>query len=162
MESPIGSLSVGRKLELSHISVLMQTANLVEKDGNMGMIEILRRVTTTVKTFPFFYAAGLILFWLTAPMLNTTLVVEIDGLILLSAVMVLFLIRLSYCVKLCIWHRLQCALPLLPQASAYFDEQIYEFGAYTATANTIAMILVFTLSLVNAYFVFVKPSVRHG
>lgn len=123
------------------------------------LLNIVKRVTITVKTFPFYYAAGLILFWFIAPMLDVMTVIEIDNLIVLSALMMLFLVRLSYCVKLCIWHRFQCVLPILPQISAQIDQQIYEFGAYTATANTIFMILVFSLSLVNAYFVFVKPAI---
>lgn len=137
-------------------------ASLAGKVGEMEeyLFRIVRSVTTTVKHFPFYYAGGIILFWSVAPILDLTVVIDIDNLIALSALMILFLICLSYCVKLCIWHRLQCALPLLPQISSHIDQQVYEFGSYTATANTIAMILVFILSLVNAYFVFMKPAVE--
>lgn len=136
--------------------------NLVEKAGNMEeyLFSIVKPVTTTVKTFPFFYALGLILYWLIAPTLSYEVISTVDSLILLSAVMVVFLIRLSYCVKLCKWHRLQCALPLLPQAIAQIDENIYEFGEYVSAVNYATTGIVFTLSLINAYFVFVKPSVR--
>lgn len=126
----------------------------------MGMVEILRRVTITVKVFPFFYAAGLILFWLIAPALTDAMLNMVDSTIYLSAIMVLFLIRLSYCVKLCIWHRLQCALPLLPQIVAQVDRCIFKFGFYLATAEVVVMCIIFTLSLVNAYKVFIKPAVR--
>lgn len=124
------------------------------------MVEILRRVTVTVKVFPFFYAAGLILFWIIAPALTDTMLNMVDCTIYLSAIMVLFLIRLSYCVKLCIWHRLQCALPLLPQIVAQVDRYIFKFGFYFATAEVVVMCIIFTLSLINAYFVFIKPVVR--
>ena len=124
------------------------------------LLKIVKRVTVTIKTFPFYYAGGLILFWLIAPILDIMTTIFIDSLIVLSAIMILFLIRLSYCVKLCIWHRIQCALPILPQISTQIDQQVYKFGSYTATTNTIAMILVFLLSLVNAYFVFMKPAVE--
>lgn len=126
----------------------------------MGMVDILRRVTVTVKVFPFFYAAGLLLFWLIAPALTDAALNMVDSTIYLSAIMVLFLIRLSYCVKLCIWHRLQCALPLLPQLLAQIDKYVYKFGLYLATAECIAMCIIFTLSLINAYKVFIKPTVR--
>lgn len=126
----------------------------------MGMVDTLRRVTTTVKLFPFFYAAGLILFWLIAPALTDTMLNMVDSTIYLSAIMVLFLIRLSYCVKLCIWHRLQCVLPLLPQIVAQADRYIFKFGFYLATAEVVAMCIIFTLSLINAYKVFIKPAVR--
>ena len=123
------------------------------------LFSIVKSVTAVVKHFPFYYAFGLILYWLIAPLFSYEALLIVDGMIFMSVVMVAFLIRLSYCVKLCIWHRLQCVLPLLPQGSAYLDKQVYEFGSYTATANTIAMILLFLLSLVNAYFVFMKPAV---
>ncbi|MBD5367230.1 MAG: hypothetical protein HDR82_09600 [Bacteroides sp.] len=124
------------------------------------LFRIVRSVTLTVKHFPFYYAAGLLIFWFLAPALSATTVIMLDSLIVLSALMTLFLIRLSYCVRLCIWHRLQCTLPLLPQLSAHIDSHIWSFGTYTATANTALMILIFTLSLINAYKVFIKPTVR--
>lgn len=140
----------------------MQMETREEKAGNREqyLLKIIRRVTYFVKFFPFFYAVGLLLLWLIAPLLSTEAVIEIDSLIFISALMVLFLICLSFCVRLCIWHRLQCALPLLPQVSAHIDQQVYKFGSYTATANAIAMMLILALTLINAYFVFIKPTVR--
>lgn len=138
----------------------MLTATHERKSFDMGMVEILRKVTVTVKVFPFFYAAGLILFWLIAPALTDTMLNMVDSTIYLSAIMVLLLIRLSYCVKLCIWHRLQCALPLLPQIVAQVDRYIFKFGFYLATAEVVVMCIIFTLSLINAYKVFIKPTVR--
>lgn len=126
----------------------------------MGIVDILRRVTATVRTFPFFYAAGLLVFWLIAPALTDTLLNVIDSLIHLSAIMVVFLFRLSYCLKLCKWHRLQCALPLLPQIVEQVDRYIFKFGLYLATAEVVAMCIIFILSLINAYFVIIKPSAR--
>lgn len=121
------------------------------------LFNIVKPVTITVKTFPFFYAIVLILFWLIAPILSYEVISTVDSLIFLSVVMVGFLIRLSYCVKLCKWHRLQCALPLLPQAIAQFDEYIYEFGEYVSAVNYASTGLVFTLSLVNATLYSLSP-----
>lgn len=119
--------------------------------------KVARSATNTVKAFPFFYTVFLILYWTIAPMLGKGTLSVIDSLIYFSAAMVVLLIRLSYCVKLCIWHRLQCALPLLPQAIAQVDEHIYEFGEYTAAVNYHMTKILFSLTLVNAYFVFMKP-----
>lgn len=127
----------------------------------MSIVDILRRVTVIVKIFPFFYTFGLLLFWLISPTLTDTALNLVDGAIYLSAIMVLFLIRLSYCVKLCIWHRLQCALPLLPQIVAQVDRYIFKFDYYLATAEVVIMCIIFTLSLINAYFVFIKPATKN-
>lgn len=123
------------------------------------LIKTVRRVTVTVKTFPFFYVLGMILYWLIAPTLSIRTVMEIDSAIFLSLIMTLFLIRLSYCVKLCKWHRLQCCLPLLPQIVDKIDVYIYEFGIYLAIINYIVFGVMAILSLINAYFVFIKPAV---
>lgn len=139
----------------------MQTEIQERKRVDMSIVDILRRVTVTVKTFPFFYAFGLLLFWLISPILTETSLNLIDGIIYLSAIMIILLIRLSYCVKLCIWHRLQCALPLLPQIVAQVDRYILKFDLYLAIVEVIVMCIIFTLSLINAYFVFIKPTTRN-
>lgn len=119
--------------------------------------KVARSATNTVRAFPFFYAVALILFWIVAPMLDYDALTAIDSLIFLSAAMVALLIRLSYCVKLCKWHRLQCSLPLLPQIVDKIDVYIYEFGTYLAIINYAVLGVIAVLSLVNAYFVFMKP-----
>ena len=87
-------------------------------------------------------------------------VCAIERTIYLSIVVVLFLIRLSYPLKYCIWYRLQCALPLLPQGVVFVDTYIYEFSDYLAIVNIATAFLIFLLSLVNTYFVFIKPHSR--
>lgn len=124
------------------------------------LFRIVQQVTVTVKLFPFVYSAGLIIFWLIAPTLTYAVVTTIDNFIFVSAIMVLFLIRLSYCVKLCKWHRLQCALPLLPQVIAQIDEHFYELGLYASIVNYVIIAAIFILSLINAYFVFIKPTAK--
>lgn len=124
------------------------------------LFKIVQRVTVTVKTFPFFYVLGLMLYWLIAPALSIRAIMEIDGAIFLSLIMTLFLVRLSYCVKLCKWHRLQCALPLFPQIVDKIDIYVYEFGMYLAIVNYIVFGVIAILSLINAYFVFIKPVVK--
>lgn len=124
------------------------------------LFRIVRKVTLTVKYFPFFYALGFLLFWLIAPSLSIEAITAIDGVIYVSLIFVLFLIRLSYCVKLCKWHRLQCSLPLFPQIVDKIDVYVYEFGVYLAIVNYIVFGVMAILSLINAYFVFIKPAVR--
>lgn len=117
----------------------------------MGDVNNLRRAVVTIKLFPFFYVFGLLLMWLLYPVMSETALSIIDSLIFVSALTVAFLIRLSFCVGLCKWHRLQCSLPLLPQATALIDEHICEFGSCTAMINYSLMIAIAALSLVNIY-----------
>ena len=124
------------------------------------LFRIVQNVTLVVKPFPFVYAAIHLLYWLLAPMFSNGVISTVDSLIYLSAVMVLFLILLSYCIKLCKWHRLQCVLVSLPQLSVFVDENIYKFGDKGATVNYSITAIIFILSLINGYLVFKRPAVR--
>ena len=127
----------------------------------MGIVEILRKVTVTVKVFPFFYALIYIPSMFAYMVFSEDTCIMLDTLFYISFLTVAFLIRLSYCVKLCIWHRLQCCLPLIPQPIIFIDNNIYCFGQASVIINTWLAILLFILSLINAYFVFIRPSVQN-
>lgn len=126
----------------------------------MGLVEILRRVTVTIKVFPFIYALIYIAAMFGYLLSDEDVCTWIDTLFFMSVLNVVLLVRLSYCVKLCIWHRIQCCLPMLPQPVIFIDNHIYCFGQTLAIINVWLAILIFTFSLVNAYKVFIKPAVR--
>lgn len=127
----------------------------------MGIVEIIRRTTATIKVFPFFYSLIYIPSMFAYLVFDEDVCILLDTLFYMSVLTVLFLIRLSYCVKLCVWHRIQCCLPLLPQPIIFIDTYIHSFGRNSAVLNILCAILIFILSLINAYKVFVKPSVRN-
>ena len=62
----------------------------------------------------------------------------------------------SRILKLCVWHKTACVLPLIPNASALFDRYIYEFTVESATANAIIAVVMAILLLIAAYKVFFK------
>ena len=130
------------------------------RDFDMGIVTILRKVTVTVKVFPFLYALIYILAMFAYMVCSEDACTMIDAMFYMSALMVVFLVRLSYCVKLCIWHRLQCCLPLLPQPIIFIDNYVYCFGKTAIMINVWLAIIIFTLSLINAYKVFIKPKMR--
>ena len=130
------------------------------KRKDMGVINVLKDVTRITKPFPFLYTLFLLMCWTLYLFLPEAIVEEIDNLVFVSLFVVLFLIRLSYPLKYCIWYRLQCALPLLPQGVVFVDTYIYEFSDYLAIVNIATAFLIFLLSLVNTYFVFIKPHSR--
>lgn len=128
--------------------------------ADMGMVEILRRVTVTVKVFPFFYALIYIAAMFGYLLFDEDACTWIDTLFFMSALNVALLVRLSYCLKLCVWHRIQCCLPLLPQPIIFIDNHVCCFGETLAIINAWLAIIIFALSLVNAYKVFIKPAAR--
>lgn len=120
------------------------------------LIENYRKAFVTIKTFPFIYAAVLLVVspleaWLSLKW------AELLGLFLFTSMPSVWLCwRLSKAVKLCPWHRAQCFIMLLPLAIPVC--RIFVPGCVILVWVAISALLL--ASLVNAYFVFVKPSVR--
>ena len=119
------------------------------------LIENYRQAYATIKTFPFIYTAVLLVLsplevWLSLKW------AELLGLFFFTSVPSAWLCwRLSKEVKLCPWHRAQCAIMLLPLAIPVC--RIFVQCCVILVWGGISILLI--ASLVNAYFVFVKPSV---
>lgn len=122
------------------------------------ILTIIRKTTKAIKLFPFVYIVILLTILPLLSLMDIDTTILISGFIFESPLIVAFLILLSYSVKLCKWHRLQCALPLVPQIADFIDTHLIEYGEALATLNFIILLLLFVLSLVNAYFVFIRPT----
>lgn len=136
----------------------MQKENLVNVRAFNSIVEAVRTATKVVKVFPFLYAVIMLLMLPINAYCRAEFALYIGMMFYISVLFVALLIRLSYCFKLCKWHRLQCSLPLIPQMMDYIDTHIYEFNVSWANINTALYLGLFTLSLVNAYHVFIKQS----
>lgn len=129
------------------------------KEENLKVIlNVVRKTTKAIKVFPFLYVVVFIILDTFITFCDYETAYTIADFFYESPFFIAFLIYLSYCVKLCFWHRLQCILPLIPQLLVFCDNYIYEYGEALATFNFVIIILLFILSLVNAYFVFIRPS----
>lgn len=137
----------------------------MEKRGNENLriiLNVVRNVTKTIKLFPFLYAILLLVVFPIVSYGDYDTAMFLNELFFVSPLFMAFLILLSYLVKLCNWHRLQCLLPLIPQIVVYIDENIYELTEIVAILNLVVMLLIFLLSLINAYFVFIRPNGRQS
>lgn len=144
-----------------HIQEYQCTLNIILKvnvENLKKILNIIRKVTKTIKVFPFIYAVILIIVIPLVSFVDYDIAIIINDTTFLSPLVIAFLILLSYSLKLCFWHRLQCSLPLIPQISDFIDTHITEYGEALATLNFIILLLLFILSLVNAYFVFIRPA----
>lgn len=119
---------------------------------------ILRKTTKFVKIVPFVYALLFLLCMIPYWQCDEDILNIIDECFYVSPIVCLTFIRLSYYLKLCNWYRLQCCLPMFPLPVIIIDENIYEFGDEFGWINFAVTILIFLLSLINAYFVFIRPS----
>jgi hypothetical protein len=123
----------------------------------LALVHILRKVTMIVKIYPFVYAVLYALCMIGYLVCDDIVSVVLDQLFYTSPIVVSCNILLSYSLKLCKWHRLQCLLPMIPLITLLVDMTIYPISKIASTINALTIILLFALSLINAYFVFIKP-----
>ena len=130
---------------------------MVEHKDILAIVRILRKVTKIVKIYPFVYAILYALCMIGYLVCDDFVSIMLDQLFYTSPIVVSCNILLSYSLKLCKWHRLQCLLPMIPLITLLVDVTIFPISKIASTINALTVILLFTLSLINAYFVFIKP-----
>lgn len=129
-----------------------------EKENKiLGAIQILRRVTRTVKVAPFILAVLYMMSMVGYLLFSDTVSVILDYLFYISPSTIVILLILSKSTKMCVWHRLECILPIVAMIPALIDDFIMQFTNSATIVNISTIAIIFALSLVNAYFVFIKP-----
>lgn len=130
----------------------------MEGKGNIAaVVSILKKTTRVVKIAPFALVTMYMFAMVGYMLFSDAVAVTLDTLFYVSPLVTILLWMLSKALKMCNWHRLECVLPLVPQLPIFFDDYINQFD-YAGTAVNICVIgLLFLLSLINAYFVFIKP-----
>lgn len=134
----------------------MQDEKDVRNDKVLKAIRILRDVTVIVKIFPFLSSFLYIIFFLAQLMFQNDVVYEMESLFYISAFVIALLIVLSYRLRLCKWHRIQCLLLFMPQVFSYIDMYVYEYGVHSAIIADIALTFILAVSILNAYKMFKK------
>ena len=122
----------------------------------LGAIQILRRVTRTVKIAPFVLAVLFMLSMIGYMLFSDTVATVLDYLFYISPSTIVILLILSKSTKMCVWHRLECFLPMVSMLPSLFDDMIMNLTNVAAYINASTIALIFLLSLFNAYFVFIK------
>lgn len=121
------------------------------------LLGIVKPTTKTVKIFPFFYTAILLIFS-SLDTLFTLKWAQLFWLLFFTSVPSACLcLLLSRHLKLCPWYRVQCFVILAPLATPIcriFSPDINILWIRIGVA------LIFILSLINCYFTIIKPSVR--
>jgi hypothetical protein len=123
----------------------------------IAIVTILRKTTRIVKVYPFIYAMLYVMCMFGYMLFSENVAIILDQLFYTSPIVVSCNIALSYALKLCKWHRMECSLPLIPMLPLFADYYIYPLNNIAVGINTTIMIILCLASLINAYFVFIKP-----
>lgn len=121
-----------------------------------GAIQILKKATATVKVAPFAFALLYLVALVVYLLFNDTIATMTDLLFYVSPVAVFFNLRMSKIFKMCKWHRLECLLPLLPIVIVFINGFGFIIPDIAVYVNWSVNLIIFLLSLLNAYFVFIK------
>jgi len=113
-----------------------------------------------VRLFPFIYTALLVVLYTAYSFSSGVILDLIDYLAFVSPLVILAHWVYSRILKMCKWHRIACALPLIPQSVDLFDAYVYhlEHYAWIVTAATITITLI--LFLIAIYKVFMTDDGR--
>ena len=119
-----------------------------------GLIEKLRQVTLAVQLMPFFYTLlyliSMICYWSA----NDLILTIMDSLFYISPIVVVQFLVLSRALRLCIWHKVACTLPIVPQVAVLLDGTVITFSENSAKLSIVLMALMSAVLLFAAYKVF--------
>lgn len=120
---------------------------------NKDLINIIKSVTLFAKKLPFYYAGVYVLALSAYLIFGAGVSTFFDMTFVISPFVALMSLRLSFIFKFCKWHRMECILPVIPYAVNLVD-LAHPLNSYGAIANLVCLLVLFFLSIVNAYFVF--------
>lgn len=114
------------------------------------------RIVLAVQVAPFVYnLLFMVVFAAAFFSTNETMLGAIDYFCFISPLVVVAHLVYSWMLRFCIWHRLACALPLLPQAVDLYDTYIHPFTVEQiifVKATIIVTILLYFLFAYGTFF----------
>ena len=117
------------------------------------IIAVLRKVTRGAQLVPFAYLLLLAFVLLFEPLLSDAAFNAINELLYMPPAVFGIGFLLSRTLKLCVWHKISCAIPLIPQVENYIDGYIIEF-----TQNEVILI---NVALGILTLAFIIQAIKH-
>lgn len=128
---------------------------MTEEESIKSVFNILKRATITIKIAPFvlvfLYAFCIVSYMFT----NESTQIWLDLLFYISPLTVVLLYILSIIMKMCIWHRIECILPLTQLLIVIIDT-IYPLTEMAAFVNVFSCSVLLLLYVINGYFTFIR------
>ena len=121
-----------------------------------NLVKKLRTITTVVQLLPFVYASLYVVAMLVYLFGSETFSVICDHLFYISPIVVIYNLVLSKSLRLCVWHKSACLLPVFPECVGVFDRLILNLSELAALINILSIILVTIALLISAYNVFFR------
>ena len=123
---------------------------------NKLVIKKYRDIRAFIKVLPFLYVLVYLLGMIIYIFGSLGLIGLVDLLFSMSPFTMLINLLLGRYCDLCKWHRLACVTPIVGFISVVVDSYIYSVGHYGFLIIIINFTLIFTLSILSAYFMFIR------
>lgn len=121
------------------------------------LIDRLRNVILATQIIPFAYSSIYIALLATYNMYGLETKENLDMLFYVSPVVILSFLILSRALHLCVWHKMACSIPLIPQIVSFVDYYIISFEEIYVHVFNGTIIAMLVLLLIAAYKVFLSP-----
>lgn len=119
-------------------------------------IDKLRSITLAVQLLPFVYGFLYVIAILSYIYLPEQISVICDHLLYVSVCVIVYNLILSRILKLCIWHKSACLVPLYPEIISITD-YFFDLSSNAEEINMFTILFMTITLLVSAYFVFLAP-----
>ena len=127
-----------------------------------SIIESQVRIVLAVQVAPFVYTLlYLVVFSLAFFSKNERLLTTIDYFCFISPLVILAHLVYSWMLRFCVWHRLACALPILPQLVDLYDTYISPFTVEQIIIVKATILITILLYLLFAYGTFFSRNGRN-
>lgn len=120
------------------------------------LVKKLRYVTATVQVMPFIYSIMYIVCMLLYLFCSDSISVICDSFFYVSPVVIIAFLILSKLLRMCIWHKTVCVLPLVGQVISFIDRYVIQFTQSASVISLWLTIAMFGLLLICAYKIFIK------
>lgn len=129
----------------------------MEIQGDNNVIHKYRKARAVIKLTPFIFVFFYLISFIIYPFATDAIIEIMDISFYTSPLQVLFLLILSNIFNLCKWHKTACILPLTSIFAICIDRYAYSLIEIESMLNVITLIIVFSTTLISAYFVFLHP-----
>lgn len=127
-----------------------------------SIIESQVRIVLAIQLAPFVYTLLFIaVFSLAFFSTNATLLTVIDYLCFISPIVIVAHLVYSWMLRFCIWHRLACALPIIPQVVDLYDTYVSTFTVEQIIIVKATIIITILLYFLFAYGTFFSRNGRN-
>lgn len=128
---------------------------MTEHEAYESVKKIARRLSFTIKLMPFvgvfaYIICGCLQFYLSPNAQD-----ELGMTFYTSPMWIVICLILSKQAKLCNWHKLECVMPIFPRILVGIDNAL-GLTELQARGGIALLVFMFILSLVNAYFTFLR------